>query len=982
MKRIILFFAVCLGLSVSQTTFADDAETARVASKRTQITTATNTNTTQKNTNRSVASGSRKTDSKESKVSRTTTQKTPQRVVNRTPEQQTTKTVKPRSTTNKPASEKRVSTTSRTTQNRSVEPRKTESDKKTRNATPVKNIKRTTRATELNTDKIANIKSKDYSRCKTVYFDCMDEFCANKDTNLRRCACSSRIHEFDGIKKQLSVAEDRMLDFNQSLLTVSLDKEDAAAINVASEGETAFQKKDRTESEKLLQKITKTLNGSGDSRLNNELSSVSLSLDMDTAWDTVDSLSGISTTAKNGLGLYNAARPVCIEMAREICSDEEMKVAEDSYKLTIQQDCNTVAKSYSTLYNQAQEKIHESGALLDMSRLSIHQQRNSDDVLTCKKKILTQLSDASVCGEGLYKCLDTTGQYINPSTGQAFLSTNLYNLTTLLQEPVGEETWSKLTQNKSFVNFLNSKKSFLEPATEQCQNIADTVWKEFLNDALAKIKLAQNSKLEEIRQSCTKLIAECKIAGNKTLSEFDARALSTFSVSTDKTVNAMCSDVETSCVALMNNIDANRNWEQGIAGISTDVSYDNMIETCTQIGRDCIVQQCNGTSGNFALCQKATDDRRMAILKRQACWNEVLNCVQSADNLANMTPTYEEPDGTFPDNAYYYDNTSTHGRCNSDDKACLITKQIWGDCDYKPTKYNISTNSALFADSANTTDDGYAKFNQIAEGDTLLSWFAENTATTSALDSCNATGCGLDYRLVNGRCEQVSTSCLATTDIENQTLPIAYRYNTDTTNTCITNSNEIITVPDGVKNYCDGGELDVYGNCCQSKKNSNGICVPETDNYTVDFLQTITCSGIVSTTQNEYDYFCPNNTRRSIGVYCVHKSGGYIQYYDSSSMEYTCINGFWLLVDEYGNYFNMPGNYPTNGIVKMSYTTSTNTTCHNKSCSTTCVDAENNTCTEGTDNCTCTITSCTDGWASGCITDPVPTAPEFIITYE
>ena len=117
--------------------------------------------------------------------------------------------------------------------------------------------------------------------------------------------------------------------------------------------------------------------------------------------------------------------------------------------------------------------------------MNIYQQRNSDDILTCKKKILTQLSDASVCGENLYKCLDTTGEYINPSTGQAVLSENLYNLTALLQTPEDTQTWSSIDKNEKFVDFLNSKKAYLEPAIEQCQDIADTVWDDFLAPIIA-----------------------------------------------------------------------------------------------------------------------------------------------------------------------------------------------------------------------------------------------------------------------------------------------------------------------------------------------------------------------------------------------------------------------------------------------------------------------------------------------------------------
>ncbi|MBR4625853.1 MAG: hypothetical protein IKO56_10005, partial [Alphaproteobacteria bacterium] len=657
--------------------------------------------------NRSVAANARKTENVQNKNARGTTKTQNQKVVSRT--QQKNQNVKPRTTVQQPQKQietpsvtrRSVAPTRKTTTARALNIDKlpiTVSNKTARASVSNLGKKKSTRAAELNNEKILDIKSADYSKCKTVYYECMDEFCANKDSNLRRCACSSRIHEFDGIKKQLSDAEDKMLDFNQRLLTVSMDKEDAAALSIATEGETASQIKDKTESEKLLKKITDTLNASSDSKFNNNLSAISLSLDMDSAWDNIDSLSGIATTAKSGVELYNAARPVCVEMAKEVCSDEELSIVQDGYKLTIQQDCNTVAKSYNTLYNDAMTKIHESSALLDISRLTNYQQRNSDDILTCKRKILEQLSDASVCGKNLYKCLDMTGEYIDPSNGNAFLSANLYNLSNLLQEPSADEKWSKITKNEPFVNFLNAKKEFLDPAIKQCEDVSDTVWKEFLDDALAQIKLAQNAKMEEIRHSCTTLVAECKTNALTDLAEFDARALSLFSVAADKTANAMCADVQNACITLIDNI-GDTDWESGMTGIATNISYDTIMDTCAQIGRDCIVQKCNGTSGNFALCKSTTSANRIDLLNRYACWNEVYNCVKSADNLANMsggilpsTPSTNFGDFNASRENYYislYDITN-----NIDDvptfcdsslngtelTACLIAEQIWGNC--------------------------------------------------------------------------------------------------------------------------------------------------------------------------------------------------------------------------------------------------------------------------------------------------------------
>lgn len=914
MKRIILFFAVCLGLSVFQTTFADVPDTARAASKRTGNTTVSSTT----NSNRSHLTDTKRTTNQQNKNTRTAVKTNQSRVVSRNTNTQ--KNVKSRNAITQPTQNvvNRVSTTARMGANsKTIEPRKNSSTTTASKSARSAASKKIVRAAEINSEKIANIKSANYSKCKTVYYECMDEFCANKDANLRRCACSSRIHEFDNIKKQLDAAEDKMLYFNQRLLTVSLDKEDAAAINIASEGELAFDTKDKSESEKLLQKITQTLNSSGNSKINNDLSAISLSLDMDTAWDNIDSLSGVATSSKNGLDLYNAARPVCIEMAREVCTDDELTIAQDGYKLTIQQDCNTVAKSYNTLYNDAMGKIHESSALLDMSRLSVYQQRNADDILTCKKKILAQLSDSAVCGENLYKCLDTTGEYIDPSTGKAFLSENLYRLTELIQEPGENEKWSKIAKNENFVNFINSKKEFLTPATQQCQDIADMVWKEFLDDAISQIKLAQNAKMEEIKRGCTTLVAECKTNAMTDLAEFDSRALSIFNVAADKTANEMCLKIKNSCISLLGGDSSD--WGGGITDIATDISYKSIIDTCTQIGRDCIIQKCNGASGNFALCKSTTAENRMAILKRDACWNEVLNCVNGADNLANMNPT-------FSSNNTYYDPNACG---NANQNACLIAKQIWGDCE----RDNQST------PLSNTLS------NNIISGSSLLSWLATNTGTQTRNDSCNTYPCPVNFVLSNGTCQQVIA---------------------DQTGDCKTaeNYNQIIHVTSDLTNYCESGKRDMFGNCCADEYTSNGICTPDS-NHKALLLVNETCNV---TTDN---YYCP--TSRQISVYCI-TTADYIDYDDSSDgfyVQYTCPNnGRWVLVDQYGNYFNVQNQ---SGAPTMTYN---DNTCDNHSCPcsiNTCIykydtnqwkwlDSNNNECSTGISQ--------------------VPTDNEFVITYQ
>lgn len=669
-----------------------------------------------------------------------------------------------------------------------------------------------------------DIKNRDYKKCREIYYNCMDEFCANKDSQLKRCACSSRIHEFDKVKNQLAQVEDKMLDFNQRLLTVNMDKEDAAALNKATEGELAFQQKDTSQSKKLLDEISKKLNTSfNDSNFNQALGTISLSLNVDAAFDSVDSLRGAGTTAKSGTELYRAALPVCREMVLEICDADELTIAESGYQMMIEQDCNTVAKSYETQTDLARDKIREGSALLDMSRLDIYQKRNSDDILTCKSKMLDMLTDSTVCGANMEKCLDTTGRYIDPSTGEAFLTMDLANLGTLITRPDVDQSWTSAPGNQLFVSFLNTKKKFLQPAMENCQDVADYVWDEFIEDALAQIKLAQEDKLEEMRQSCTTLTTQCLSDTAKSLQDFDARALSTFGVAADKTVNAMCADIRNACTALLDTTDKNQEWAGGMTEIATDKTYETIMQTCREVGRACIIQACKSISGNFGLCENIqTSINRKSIINRTSCWKDVKECVESTgtETLARIfnkdLHDYKLNTKTPTENyTYLYGNVNTDktgAACTTADtsgcvldictsecqdnngdtnecRVCRLAERIWGNCEAEPV----------------TQLDEADQHNKIRipkdkDTETLLSWFAKNTGTQSALDSCRDTTCGIGF------VPQVQPG----TDI----ITCISEANLDSLHQECLQAERIYPTESLTKGVCCNNPTDSRGNCC------------------------------------------------------------------------------------------------------------------------------------------------------------------------
>ena len=765
--------AVLLAPLAFQAAVADDAsDIARAATRQSATGGITNarqkaTTSTQKTSTSSRATVSREranTAPRDTAVTRTA--KTPEKTVSA----RTTTKIQPRT----------IKTISRTVQPQATTTARTGITRGTsipRTAT----TQYATRARTATATSSADVSNRDFSKCRTVFYDCMDEFCANKDSQLKRCACSSRINEFDNTKKNLANIEEKLMDFSQRLLTVNMDKEDANALYQATAGELAFSEQDTSKSKKMLDEIAKKLNTSfDDSNFNQSLNAISLSLNTDAAFDTIDSMAGASTTTKSGTALYSAALPVCREMASEVCSATDLEIAESSYQMAIETDCNTVKKSYQTQIDQAREHIFESSALLDMSRLDIHQKRNSDDILTCRRKMLDMLTDSTVCGDAMGKCLDTTGRYIDPTTGSAFLTTELANLSTLITRPDANQTWRATPGNERFVTFLNSKKKFLEPAMEQCQDISDYVWDEFIEDALAQIKLAQESKLEDVRQSCTTLTAQCMDEAYDSISDFDARALSIFGVAADKTVNAMCSDVQNACSALLQTTGGANDWQSGITEIATGKTYETILQTCREVGRACIVQACTSVSGNFGLCENIdTSINRKSIINRTACWDDVLNCVKSAgpDAIAQIQNLHPLDGLSSFYNEMYSINEEKHittsesenissclvgdtVKCVHDICAtecqnnqgtecytCRMAERIWGNCEAPSSTILAAQESEQQYHNKIRTNDNYG--NSV---DTLLAWFAQNTGTANVTDSCRDTSCRPGFILADNQC--------------------------------------------------------------------------------------------------------------------------------------------------------------------------------------------------------------------------------------
>ncbi|MDR0449564.1 MAG: hypothetical protein LBG89_03875, partial [Rickettsiales bacterium] len=79
-----------------------------------------------------------------------------------------------------------------------------------------------------------------YGKCRTAYFSCMDEFCANRDVQFRRCACSTRANDLTKFQQDIEAAQGKLKDYNENLVLVGVSAEQALAAMEASGGEDAF----------------------------------------------------------------------------------------------------------------------------------------------------------------------------------------------------------------------------------------------------------------------------------------------------------------------------------------------------------------------------------------------------------------------------------------------------------------------------------------------------------------------------------------------------------------------------------------------------------------------------------------------------------------------------------------------------------------------------------------------------------------------
>ena len=474
MKKILAF--VCAGLIC---VFGADAAT---RGERVQNRTK-NTQATGEKIQRATTNNVRSTNTKSTNVTASRSAKKqivqtrPETVTSRTVSKQPTRTIMTRSTT----SQKRQNVTARAT-------------------TMAQNASETRTGTE-------------YEQCKTAFFTCMDQFCALKNDNFRRCSCSDRVYKFQEIFDTYQQVNAKLTEFSENLDVVGMTREQALAMKTASAGEDALTE-DKSASKQLLQAIMNAIKGDDASvgGKYKDLNSVSIASDVSNAFGLDDT--GQIIASYNGATLYKAVYPKCRTVVQEDCNSASLQRAINAYLMTIEQDCNTVESALQAQKKTLNASAHEGSAMLDLARVENRQKHNSDDAATCITNIEKAITNEDICGENYHKCLDY-GQFIDVSTGAPLTGVvDFYKLAELLTfktaENLDNQKLSSIANNRKFVQFFENKtKKFAESALDKCSEQSGVIWQQYLDKALLDIYYAQQSKVKEIQQSCFDLITAC-----------------------------------------------------------------------------------------------------------------------------------------------------------------------------------------------------------------------------------------------------------------------------------------------------------------------------------------------------------------------------------------------------------------------------------------------------------------------------------------
>ncbi len=489
-----------------------------------------------------------------------------------------------------------------------------------------------------------------YATCREAYSTCMDQFCAKANDTYRRCFCSSKFTEFRDTEAALDEAKNLLVQFeNNNLNAVDKTAAEVNAMYTATEGERAI-KNDTSGAAAMLSEIGDLLSGKRKVSASNSGTSLGVldldfSTNLDDIWSGGDASSiftssGTDLSQLEGQALYTQAQKQCLSLMKDACENNAvMTMAKSSYNILISQDCNAYEKKVNSQRETIKQTVRTAEKYLRDARLEEYRSHNSADVNECIAKVKTAITADTACGANYKKCLDYTGAYVDPNTGDPIYSPRLFELENLITLNGVKGNTDVLSQNDKFNSFLETRKMFATTALDSCRDISTTVWQEFKRSALIEIAQAQSAKIEEVKMSCVSTMADCYDTQTNALKDFDTTTASAAGAVSAYAAKALCQDKVTACAALYGN---NKTCEfegngkltgdnaascgiKALLAFVDNVDEVRVAEGCATAIDNYVKQLCTPSSGDQGFpwkCRKLSEKQLTENIKKFA----VANC--------------------------------------------------------------------------------------------------------------------------------------------------------------------------------------------------------------------------------------------------------------------------------------------------------------------------------------------------------------------
>ncbi len=320
-------------------------------------------------------------------------------------------------------------------------------------------------------------------------------------------------------ERALSQTTDQLSDFkNLNLEVVNKNADEVSAMLTATEGErTQATTTDKSNSAKQLAGISEVLAQAKKQSLSTQ-GTLDIAGDINSLWSTSDLAGSANIANLTGEALYNAVHAQCSEMVIDRCTSPAIQnMVTTAYGMYIENDCSILLNTLDGQKNTAKTNIRETERELHLARLENYNAHNATNINDCIAQVRTDITAETACGPDYIHCLDVTGLYLNRETGEPIYTASFYQL-----ESMTSLSGDILTNqsNRLLVTELNRKRDYAKRSLDTCRDISDSVWDEFMRQAISEIYQGQQERVRQVKNECLEVVNKCYDEKNETLKNF------------------------------------------------------------------------------------------------------------------------------------------------------------------------------------------------------------------------------------------------------------------------------------------------------------------------------------------------------------------------------------------------------------------------------------------------------------------------------